>query len=200
MAEEQFNLTYDLDRDDIIALSSFHWASNACRGWIVYPLAAFIGIILGLLAGFALFIGLHVSGNSPNPIMTGLLFVSGAFLGAAFGMLLMKLLDKGKLVGKLSILVSRDSKHKVLSIEQHKLLGECTLIADQDGIAVTNWDGRSTMKWADTTMMSVTNQHIFLKSDFVMVIPLHAFPTNRIFLDFLLLAKGSIQGGKWAKG
>lgn len=200
MAEDQFQLTYDLDREDIIALSSFHWASNACRGWIVYPLAAFIGILLGLLAMLAVFIGLHVSGSAWSPILMALLFPAGALIGAGFGLLAMKLADKGKLIGWLSILVSRDSTNKVLSIEQHKLLGECTLIADRDGVAVTNWEGRSIMKWADTHLMSVTKEHIFLKSDFIMVIPLRGFPTNRIFLDFLLLAKGSIQGGKWAKG
>ena len=138
MAEDQFQLTYDLDREDIIALSSFHWASNAMRGWIIYPLAAFIGIIIGLLGVLAVYIGLHFSGNEFNPELMFLFFPAGAILWAGFGLLLMKVMDKGKLVGKLSVLVSRDSENKLLSIEQHKLLGECTLIADTDGVAVTN--------------------------------------------------------------
>jgi hypothetical protein len=122
------------------------------------------------------------------------LFPFCAILGIGLATYLLKSADKEKLIGKLSILVSRDSANNVLSIEQHQLIGERSLVVDILGVAITNHERRNTMMWEDVDIMSVTQQYVFLRSDYIMVIPLRAFPRAKLFQEFIRLAIAGLLG------
>lgn len=122
------------------------------------------------------------------------LFPFCAILVIGLATYLLKSADKAKLIGKLSILVSRDSANNVLSIEQHQLIGERSLVVDILGVAITNHERRNTMMWEDVDIMSVTQQYVFLQPDYIMVIPLRALPTAKLFQEFIRLAIAGLLG------
>jgi hypothetical protein len=185
MAMQEYKLEYELGRDDLVAYSGFQWATAVLRKWILYPVAAVFGGVVGVLV-IAVLYGIVFFTPLDWPIWMFGLFPLMALVGIFFAVKKVKDMDKDELLTRLTVLVTKDFSKTVITPRQQSSLGDRTVTVTPSYIEITGPKGTKSVALENIKYLASTNNHIFILTEVGIIIPNTAFASQSKYAEFYI--------------